>query len=285
VKTLVTGASGFIGRALLKQNLRGDIHVTSRNSLLFPVGVTGHFGDLGDQEFVKYLGEQEFDQVIHLAWEGLPNLSEELNSRNLNISKRLLETLSSSGVKHFHIAGSCLEYGDITGAVNEEVSGQHLSDFATTKIKLLEYVADLGVAFKWYRIFYAYGPFQHEKSLLSSAFLNAKTGVPFSLANPSAIRDFIYVDDVAKAMSRMMEMPDVNGIFNIGSGKGTLAKDLVNTLYDQMDLEVQEQVVDQNPALIADVRKISETCGWLPEISIEQGVQRFLDWKYLGGRD
>ncbi len=285
MKTLITGSSGFIGRALLKQNLTGDLHVTSRVSTSLPVGITGHFGDLSDQEFLKYLAEQEFEQVIHLAWEGLPNLSEENNLRNLEISKKILEILASSGVEDFQIAGSCLEYGDKTGQVNEEVIGENLSDFAATKIKLLEFVASLGVTYKWHRIFYSYGPFQHDNSLLSSAFLSAKNGVSLKLSNPNISRDFVYVDDVAKAMSQLIETPGVSGIFNIGSGKGTLVKDLVDALNSKMGLEIQDQVVEENSALTADIKKITETCGWTPDVSIEQGVKKFVDWKDLGTRE
>jgi nucleoside-diphosphate-sugar epimerase len=285
MKTLITGSSGFIGRALLKQNLTGDLHVTSRVSTSLPVGITGHFGDLSDQEFLKYLAEQEFEQVIHLAWEGLPNLSEENNLRNLEISKKILEILASSGVEDFQIAGSCLEYGDKTGQVNEEVIGENLSDFADTKIKLLEFVAGLGVAYKWHRIFYSYGPFQHDNSLLSSAFLSAKNGVSLKLSNPNISRDFVYVDDVAKAMSQLIETPGVSGIFNIGSGKGTLVKDLVDALNSKMGLEIQDQVVEENSALTADIKKITETCGWTPDVSIEQGVKKFVDWKDFGTRE
>ena len=285
MKTLITGSSGFIGRALLKQSLPGDLHVTSRVSTSLPTGITGHFGDLSDQEFLKYLAEQKFEQVIHLAWEGLPNLSEENNLRNLKISIKFLEILASSGVKDFQIAGSCLEYGDKTGQVNEGVIGENFSDFAATKIKLLEFVAGLGVAYKWYRIFYSYGPFQHDNSLLSSAYLSAKNRVSLKLSNPNISRDFIYVDDVAKAMSRLIETPSVSGIFNIGSGKGTLVKDLVDALNSKMGLEVQDQVVEKSPALTADIKKITETCGWTPEVSIKQGVKKFVDWKDLGTRE
>ena len=285
MKTLITGASGFIGRALLKQNLMGDLHVATRFSTPLPTGITVHFGDLSDQEFVRHLAEQEFEQVVHLAWEGLPNISEENNLRNLKISKQFLEILASSGVKDFQIAGSCLEYGDKTGQVKEEVIGENLSDFAATKIKLLEFVAGLGVAYKWHRIFYSYGPFQHDNSLLSSAFLSAKNGVTFKLTNPYISRDFIYVDDVVNAMSRLFKTPGANGIFNIGSGKATPVKDLVDALNSKMRMEVQVQVFEQSPALTADIKKITETCGWTPEVSIEQGVKKFIDWKELGTRE
>ena len=282
MKTLITGASGFIGRALLKQNLIGDLHVSSRVSTSLPSGITGHFGDLGDQEFVKHLAEQKFKRVIHLAWEGLPNLSEENNLINLKTSKQFLETLASSGVEDFQIAGSCLEYGDKTGKVNEEVIGENLSDFAATKIKLLEFVSGLGATYKWHRIFYSYGPFQHDISLLSSAYLSAKNGVSLKLYNPNISRDFVYVDDVARAMSQLIQTPGVSGIFNIGSGKGTLVKYLVDALNSEMGLEVQDQVFEVSPTLTADIKKITETCGWTPKVSIEQGVKKFVDWKDLG---
>lgn len=285
MKTLITGSSGFIGRALLKQNLPGDLHVTSRVSTSLPTGITGHFGDLSDQEFLKYLAEQKFEQVIHLAWEGLPNLSEENNLRNLKISIKFLEILASSGVKDFQIAGSCLEYGDLTGQISEEVIGENLSDFAATKIKLLEFIAGLGVTYKWHRIFYSYGPFQHNNSLLSSAFLSAKNGVSLKLSNPNISRDFVYVDDVSRAMSQLIQTPGVSGVFNIGSGKKTLVIDLVNALNSKMGLEVQDQAVEVSPALTADIKKITETCGWTPSVSIEQGVKKFVDWKDLGTRE
>jgi nucleoside-diphosphate-sugar epimerase len=285
MKTLVTGASGFIGRALLRQNLSGDIHVVSRNFSLFPAGITVHSGDLGNFEFVEYLGAQKFDRIIHLAWEGLPNLSEENNLRNLNISQRLLEVLASSGVKDFHVSGSCLEYGEITGSANERMIGKNLSNFASSKMKLLEFLTGLGVAYKWHRIFYAYGPHQHEKSLLSSAFSNATKGALLGLDNPSVLRDFVFVSDVANAIALLIDKPDANGVFNIGSGEATRVEDLVNTLYTQMGLEVQDRDIEQSTSLTADVRKIHETCGWLPDTPIEDGVKSFLDWKYLGGRN
>jgi len=285
MKTLITGPSGFIGRALLKQNLPGDLHVTSRVTASLPTGITGHFGDLSDQKFLKYLAEQKFDQVIHLAWEGLPNLSEENNLRNLKISIEFLEILASSGVKDFQIAGSCLEYGDLTGQISEEVIGENLSDFAATKIELLKFIAGLGVTYKWHRIFYAYGPFQHDNSLLSSAFLSAKNGVSLKLSNPNISRDFVYVEDVARAMSQLIQTPGVSGVFNIGSGKSTLVIDLVNALNSKMGLEVQDQAVEVSPALTADTKKITEACGWTPNVSIEQGIKKFVDWKDLGTRE
>jgi nucleoside-diphosphate-sugar epimerase len=51
-----------------------------------------------------------------------------------------------------------------------------------------------------------------------------------------------------------------------------------------MGMEVDDQAVKPIPALTADIKKITETCGWTPEVSIEQGVKKFVDWKDLGTR-
>jgi nucleoside-diphosphate-sugar epimerase len=51
-----------------------------------------------------------------------------------------------------------------------------------------------------------------------------------------------------------------------------------------MCIDVQGQNVEQSLALTADIKKITETCGWTPEVSIEQGVKKFVDWKDLGTR-
>ena len=119
---------------------------------------------------------------------------------------------------------------------------------------------------------------------MSSAYLSAKNGVSFKLTNPNISRDFIYVDDVAKGLSRLIGTPGVNGIFNIGSGKSTPVKDLVDALNSKMGFEVQDQVFEESPALTADIKKITETCGWIPEVSIEQGIKKFIEWKDLSNK-
>jgi len=111
-----------------------------------------------------------------------------------------------------------------------------------------------------------------------------KNGVSLKLSDPIVSRDFIFVDDVAKAISRLIETTSVSGIFNIGSGKGTLVKDLVGTLNSLMGLKVQDLVAEESSALTADISKITKVCGWTPEVSIEQGVKKFVDWKDLATR-
>ena len=86
-------------------------------------------------------------------------------------------------------------------------------------------------------------------------------------------------------MSQLIQTPGVSGVFNIGSGKSTLVIDLVDALNSELGLEVQDQVVEASPTLTADIKKITETCGWTPNVSIEQGVKKFVDWKVLGTRE
>lgn len=279
MKTLITGASGFIGQSLLRQDLVGDIHTTSRIQRPLPHGIKNYCGDLKDLEFVKSLARERFDRIINLSWEGLPDLSEEINFRNLSASRVFLEAMADSGTTDFLIAGSCLEYGDLLGEVDENAIGNNLNNFAETKLLLLEFVRNLGVNYKWLRIFYAYGPHQHKNSLLASAFLSAKSGIPMAIRNPNIARDFIYVEDVASAIVKLALSPNKNGTYNIGSGKATGVAQLVNILNRQIGVENQFNESELEPTLIADVNKIKNDTNWTSRYSIDQGVGEYIKWR------
>ncbi len=279
MKTLITGASGFIGRSLLKQELPGEIHTISRNSKALPLKFTNHIGDLKDKDFVKSLAKEEFYRIIHLSWEGLPDLSKDLNLVNLNASKRFLEAMANSGSKEFFVAGSCLEYGELTGKINEDAIGIRLTDFAETKLQLLEFLQSFGVDYKWFRIFFAFGPNQHNKSLLASAYRSVKESTPIEIKNPKLARDFIYIDDVARAIARLIDSAPESSIFNIGSGKATSVVDLVNVVYEKMGSAEKLNKGQLEDSLIANIEKIQTLTNWMPTSSIDQGVEEYLKWK------
>ena len=279
MKTLITGASGFIGRSLLRQELPGEIHTISRNPNALPRNFSNHIGDLKDKDFVKSLAKEEFDRIIHLSWEGLPDLSKDLNLINLNTSKYFLEAMANSGSKEFFVAGSCLEYGELTGKINEDAIGIRLTDFAETKLKLLEFLQSFDIDYKWLRIFFAFGPNQHEKSLLASAFRSVKESSPMEIKNPKIARDFIYIDDVARAIARLINSAPESNVFNIGSGKATSVVELVNVVYGKMGSTKKLNEGQLEDPLIANIEKIQTLTNWMPASSIDQGIEEYLKWK------
>jgi dTDP-6-deoxy-L-talose 4-dehydrogenase (NAD+) len=203
------------------------------------------------------LAKLKFERVIHLAWQGLPSLEPENNRSNFNISRDFIKILIDSGVQEVNVSGSCLEYGDLENLVDENTAGRNISDFGQTKLELLDYLATQEVPYRWFRIFYAYGPFQHKNSLLMEAYRSAKLGSPFFPNEPGVCKDFIFVDDVARAISRLLQTKDAFGVFNVGSGNSTSIGALVNTLNQEMRIPIQH--FNPNPdGLKANCKKIEE---------------------------
>ena len=283
MKTLVLGASGFIGSAFLRLNLVDDIEVVSRDKDLNFSGYKKHTGDIKDKTFLQYLANQKFEKVINLAWEGLPVLSERNNKLNLEMHLNIIKVFAESGTKQFDIAGSCLEYGDFVGSAKEDSTGLNLSDFARSKLILLDFLQCQNISHRWFRIFYAYGPKQHINSLLVSAYLKAKMGVNLELNNPNISRDFIYVDDVASAIKKLTSDSAAQGVFNIGSGVPTNITVMVSKVYEYFGLDFKVLKTDQNQSLIADTSRIKEVCGWNPEYPISIGVDEYIKWADKAG--
>lgn len=279
MRTLITGASGFIGKSLLSQPLPGEIHVLSRRKISEgKPNQIEHIGDLQDTNLIKKLTELKFNQVIHLAWQGLPELTEANNKLNLSITKNFLRSMIDSGIEELNLVGSCLEYGDLTTEVNESDIGKNIGEFGETKLDLLEFVKTQEIAFRWFRVFYAYGPNQHKQSLLSAAYESVIKGAPFMIRDPKLARDFIYVDDVSRAIRMLVNTPSSYGVFNVGSGTSTSVTQLVNSLLTKMNLPTT--ILEEfDLSLRANCAKIEAACGWKPEVGVEQGVSQFIKWR------
>jgi nucleoside-diphosphate-sugar epimerase len=278
MKTLITGPSGFIGKSLLNQKFDGEIHTLSREPFNSGrIDIHQHYGDLHDKDMLKKIAKLKFERVIHLAWQGLPILTPDNNRLNFNLSKNFLEYLIDSGVREVNISGSCLEYGTLNELVDETTPGVNIGDFGQTKLELLEYLESQQIPFRWFRIFYTYGPFQHKNSLLMHAYRSAKMGSSFIARETRDSRDFIFVSDVARAISMLLQTKGALGVFNIGSGKSISIGTMINTVNQEMNVPLLIDVQGSD-SLKANYNKIEQACGWTPTIDLSQGVSRFLQW-------
>jgi dTDP-6-deoxy-L-talose 4-dehydrogenase (NAD+) len=278
MKTLVTGANGFIGQHLLQQNLGGEIHVLTRQSLnLQDSKIIQHRADLRDLSSLREISSLNFDRLIHLAWSGLPSLTQENNRLNLKLSKDLIDVFIDSGIKEINMVGSCLEYGNLDSFVSEKDTGVNLSDFGESKLQLLDYLSSKNPNFRWMRIFYAYGPHQHANSLLRQGYTYAKSGKTIQLNDGKQSKDFIYVDDVALGIALLLEKGSQYGIYNLGSGISTSVSQMIALVNKEMGLPDVgfESGID---SLRADTRKIRDACGWVPSTDISDGVSMSVQW-------
>ena len=279
MKTLLTGATGFLGSNLLPAlHKSGELHVVSRNTIKAkPDGVIEHVGDLKNVEFIHELANLGFDRLVHCAWEGLPSRTPEVNLVNSEVSKNIFSIFSQINALEITAFGSCLEYGNLVGEVSELEVSEYLDDFGASKQELLVYLQKLDVPFRWIRLFYLYGKGQHQKALIPSMLNSILCQNAIKINNAGAAHDFIYIKDAVSAIIELMQSPKGFGVFNLGSGASTTVGHIAKYILEITKSPTQffnfEELL--NP-LTASTDKISNATGWKPAFTIKQGIRDFL---------
>lgn len=229
-KVLITGASGLLGKAVLRQmeekkeyevyavttkqeNLRGydHAHIT--------------LCDLSDEaQCDKIIKTIAPDILIHLAWnqENSDFRMSEENLKWLNISTGLLYLFEKYGGKRFIFAGSSSEYDGADGVFDEAADiipstlyglcKKTFNEFANQYCRLrnIDYVG--------MRLFTIYGrEDRHSFGAIPSAIQGLIRGEKIICNSPNTTRDYIYAEDAAHIVVQLMEH-DYKGILNVASG-------------------------------------------------------------------
>lgn len=236
--------------------------------------VTWIRGDLSDLEFVASLDFSEYEQIFHLAWDGLPNRSAHYSQKNYNISVNLLQKIAKYKEIELNITGSCLEYGDITGVINEEVRPDGADDFAKAKISLHKIIQELGIKYRWFRPFFMYGDGQSSQSLIPNLISNLKSNSPIQIKSMSNSHDFICVEDVANAIVMTSRTSNSLGDFNLGTGVSTTVGEIVELFHQKFNIEFDMKYT-KNFGLASNPKKLEQQIGWRPKFTGIAGIRNY----------
>ncbi len=301
-KVLVTGATGFIGKACLhalqKQDL--EIHAISKNSKIIPAKdstrTKWHKADLHDYIAIKDLmANVRSDYLLHLAWyveHGLYWSSEE-NLKWVDTSLNLATEFANNGGTKLVCAGTCAEYDwtadTCSKPLNEDgspINPQTL--YGACKASLYQALAThtktQGIKFAWGRLFFPYGPEENPKRLIPSMVLALLQNKPAICNSPELQRDFIFIDDVAQIFVNLINLP-FEGAINIGSGQGRRLLDVVRLIANLLNannlIETNSNMQNNNNDplfLIADTNKLKNDLSYSPQISLETGLEKTISW-------
>lgn len=221
------GSEGFIGRAFQRQASSHQLHCWSHRHS----DPKHHFDLLAPTSWQALLNYQP-SQVILLSWPGLPNYHEPFHiTRNLPACVDLIEKLVTSGLRRLVIAGTCYEYGLQNGALGEDQPADPITSYAIAKDSLRRFIATRytqhALQWCWARIFYPFGDGQNPNSLLPSLQRAIDQGdSEFAMSSGRQIRDYIPVEDVAKALLHLSTHSLAQGIYNCGSGSPVSLREL-----------------------------------------------------------
>ena len=238
MKVAVTGASGFVGQHVLSELLRRETDVVAVARDTTRLSNFGNAARLIEMDIGK-AGSDIFDRLgrpdilIHLAWDGLPNYRS-LHHFEAELPKqyRFLQTLVTEGLASMLVTGTCFEYGMQSGSLSEEILPQPDNPYGYAKNALRQQLQYLKSTqhfnLTWGRLFYMYGEGQASNSLYPKLKDAALRGDKvFNMSGGEQLRDYLPVEEVARAIVRLALAQKDIGVVNICSGEPISVRRLV----------------------------------------------------------
>lgn len=230
-KILITGASGLLGKAVLRQlkkHTEYEIYAVTTNVKHLEKYTYTHVlaCDLTIEEQRKNLLESiRPDILIHLAWNQL-DASFRMSHTNLlwlNISTSLLYLFEQSGGKRFLFAGSSSEYDGTEGVFDESVDVTPSSLYGLCKKTFNEFACEYCksrqieyIGMRLFTIYSAEDP--HKFGAIPSSIHTLASSKKLICNNPNTTRDYIFVEDAATVILQLIEH-SFTGIVNVASGE------------------------------------------------------------------
>jgi nucleoside-diphosphate-sugar epimerase len=297
MRVFVTGGTGFIGRYVVRELLNegNTLLLLSRQpesafSKMPDVAVVQ--GDLSDAANWKNKVKRFKPQAaIHMAWESLPDYDARTSIRNLNYGLNLITLLAESWCESVICTGSCWEYGQQAGKLREDIALKPFNAFSAAMNALHwvggEIASEHDMRFIWTRVFYVYGPGQRGTSLIPYIIDCVRKGENPEIKTPWAKNDFVYVEDVARAITAIVRESKKDGVYNIGSGSSTSVQQIVEIVCNKFNSpEKCSKIANATDSPVvdfyADISKIRSDIGWEPQIGIGEGIGKIIDY-YTGG--
>jgi nucleoside-diphosphate-sugar epimerase len=291
MRIILTGGTGFIGYPVLKNliALNHEVLLLGRNfSLINNLKIKKIRLDLNN--FIEKKNEIlnfKPEAIIHLAWQGIPDYSEQMSELNFNNSFDFLNFLiENSECKKIIVPGSCWEYNDgsILGQCSEDIKINPRKPFSIYKKKLFDQLINKTdkhkIIFNWARLFYVYGPYQKKTSLipmLIDSYLNNKEP---NIKSPNNKNDFIYIDDVVKILMFMLQTSLPSGIYNAGTGVATEVIELSNAIKNFLNINynlkknIKKNSDEKKIDFYADTNKLKKYFSDLKFENINSGLYK-----------
>jgi UDP-glucose 4-epimerase len=280
--TLVTGATGFLGQALLPRLAdRGKVFALHRSgsSPTDASGVTWIEQDLSEP--LSDALPTELDAVVHLAqsdrYADFPAGAVDVFEVNANSTVRLLDYARQAGAGTFVLTSTGAVYAPGDRPVGEDDTPAPPNFYAASKLAAEE----AAVAFRGLlrthvlRPFFIYGAGQQDGRFLPGIVARVRAGTPVSLAGTDGIRlNPIHVDDAADVVLRSLELAEP-ATLNMAGPEPVSIREIAEIVGEVLGCEPTFEIGDPKPDLVASINRLTEALG-RPAVGMREGIDRTL---------
>ncbi len=273
-----------------------QIVTSSQHTIPPPLAAAAvHVADLLNPETIRpLLQATRPTHLLHFAWTATPGVywTSPDNRRWLAASTLLLREFCEVGGKRAVMAGSCAEYdwtaaGVCAEATSPTIARDGATPYAACKLELQEILRSIGrqagISTAWGRIFFQYGPHEHESRLVSSVINALLRGAPALCSHGRQIRSFLHAADVGSAFAALLTSP-VEGIVNIGAAEPISIAALIGMIGAQIGrpelirLGARPAPADEPPVLLPATARLTDEVGWRPKFSLDLGIADTIAW-------
>jgi len=297
-RVLLTGASGFLGRACLAALLRAGAEVVATYRGVVPAdawarapGLKWVQADLTNAAACAAVcADHRPTHLLALAWHMAPGYQQALeNYRWITHSLDLICAFSASGGQRIVFCGSCMEYDWTWEApfVEEVTPLRPATDYGAAKAALFTaygpLCAQLGLSAAWARPYFLYGPGENPRRLAADVIVSLLQEREALCGPGTQRRDFMHVADVADAMTSLL-FSQARGPMNIGSGTAVPLVALIEEIGRQIGrgdlirLGAHEARPGEPDLVEADTTLLCKELNWVPSFTLETGLADTIAW-------
>jgi len=285
-QVIIYGANGFLGSVITKRLHKSGIPVLA---VIRPTSNKSRIEGLknlevAEEESVNWpqlIDKYKPGAVICAHWRGVSKRDrEDLELQNSNIQPiiDLANAALASSVQTFICFGSQAESQRSIQKIPEVMCSSGTTAYGRVKAQLHSRLDSIfnksNCRFVWARVFSVYGPSDTSDSLLMQLYESESRGINLKIENPNTLWSFLYEDDFAAAVERILQATDIEGVINIGNPLLVEIQSIVNTWFEA---PVKPFVGLENGSVsegfFPELRKL-KSIGWTPGVSLEEGIQR-----------
>lgn len=301
-KVLVTGGFGNLGSYIVKHliNLNYEVTILTRRekykleNLKYKVIEC----DIANLEELKLKLNNDFDFCVHCAsfneffLDNYPKKALEINTLG---TRNLLEVLAKRGLKHFLYFSTIHVYGASGGIVDENSQINPKNDYAATHLFAEYYVKQFFFTHKIHytiiRLTNSYGVPLYKGTDKWYLVINDLSKVAFETkqiiikSNGEAKRDFIYMQDVAVVVDKLLQKAPTNDIYNLSSTKtykvielAHIVKEVYEKRYNQtIDISINKEDKNIYEDIFVDNKKLKNIIDFDVQEKIEESINKIFD--------